>query len=236
MPEIDRGAWTLAYDVAGAPEAPAALLLHDIPDDRRVWRALATDMVDEFRTIAPDLRGFGESARPVDGGAPPAMRDYTADLAALLDAEGVGACAVIGAGFGAEVALELALDSPGRVDLLVLSGAIPVDEHPSYDEDLRGHQARLGERGRLAGRFGMGRVGVNAAEGHTGEYLRASVREHYRGIDAEAFADAHQARAGREALLPRLGAPAVPGVRGGGGGGPSAGAGVASRSGARGGG
>ena len=84
------------------------------------------------------------------------------------------------------------------------------DEHPSYDEDLRGHQARLGEQGRLAGRFGMGRVGVNAAEGHTGEYLRASVREHYRGIDAEAFADAHQARAGRETLLPRLASLAVP--------------------------
>ena len=210
MPEIDRGAWTLAYDVAGAPEAPAALLLHDIPDDRRVWRALATDMVDGFRTIAPDLRGFGESERPPDGGASPSMRDYAADLAAVLDAEGVDACTVIGAGFGGEVALELALDAPGRVDLLVLSGTNPVDEHPSYDEDLRGHQARLGEQGRLAGRFGMGRVGVNAAEGHTGEYLRASVREHYRGIDAEAFADAHQARAGRETLLPRLASLAVP--------------------------
>ena len=210
MAEINRGAWTLAYDVAGAPEAPAALLLHDLPDDRRVWRALATDMVEEFRTIAPDLRGFGESGRPVDGGAPPSMRDYTADLSALLDAEGVGACAVIGAGFGAEVALELALDSPGRVDLIVLSGAIPVDEHPSYDDGLVSHQARLGERGRLAGRFGMGRAGANAAEGHTGEYLRASVRERYRGIDAEAFADAQGARSGREALLPRLASLAVP--------------------------
>ncbi len=125
MPELDRGTWTLAYDVAGAAAAPAALLIHDIPDDRRVWRALATDMVEVFRTIAPDLRGFGESGQPPDPASPPAMRDYAADLAALLDAEGVAACAVIGAGFGAEVALELALDAPDRVDLIVVNGALP---------------------------------------------------------------------------------------------------------------
>ena len=109
MPELDRGTWTLAYDVAGRADAPAALLLHDIPDDRRVWRALAADMVEEFRTIAPDLRGFGESGRPPDPASPPAMRDYAADLAALLDAEGVDACAVIGAGYQAGKCLQYGL-------------------------------------------------------------------------------------------------------------------------------
>ena len=62
MAELERGGWTLAYEVAGAGDAPAALLLHDIPDDRRVWQALATDMVEDFRTIAPDLRGLGRVA------------------------------------------------------------------------------------------------------------------------------------------------------------------------------
>lgn len=210
MPELDRGTWTLAYDVAGPAGAPAALLLHDIPDDRRVWRALARDMVDDFRTIAPDLRGFGESGQPQDPASPPAMRDYADDLAALLDAEGVSACAVIGAGFGAEVALELVLDAPGRVDLIVLNGALPVADHPTYDEALRACEAERAEHGRLAGRFGTGRVGAGAAMPLTGTYLRASARERYRHTDADAFAAAHGARAARGDLLARLAALPVP--------------------------
>ena len=210
MIELDRGGWSLVYDTAGNADGPTALLLHDISDDRRVWRALATDMVEEFRTIAPDLRGLGESGRPRAPASPPTMRDYAADLTALLDAEAVDHCAVIGAGFGAEVALELALDAPERVELIVLSGAVPTADHPSYDEALLASEGRRAERGRLAGRFGMRRAGASAAEGYSGEHLRASVRERYRGLDAEAFAAAHEARAGRGDLLPRLAALTAP--------------------------
>ena len=210
MQELERGGWTLAYEVAGPVNAPAALLLHDIPDDRRVWRALATDMIEDFRTLAPDLRGLGESGWPPASESPPTMRDYAADLTALLDAEGVDRCAVIGAGFGAELALELALDAPERVELTVLSGAIPVAEHPSYDDALRACEAERAEQGRLAGRFGMGRAAVSAAGALEAPYLRASVRERYRGLHAEAFAAAHAARAARRDLLPQLASLAVP--------------------------
>ena len=226
MIELDRGGWSLAYDTAGNADGPTALLLHDISDDRRVWRALATDMGEEFRTIAPDLRGLGESGRPPAPASPPTMRDYAADLTALLDAEAVDHCAVIGAGFGAEVALELALDAPERVELIVLSGAVPTADHPSYDAALLASEGRRAERGRLAGRFGMRRAGANAAEGYSGEHLRASVRERYRGLDAEAFAAAHEARAGRGDLLPRLAALHRARARGGRRGRPSRGGGA----------
>ena len=210
MPELDRGTWTCAYDVEGAADAPAALLLHDIPDDRRAWRALAADMAEEFRTIAPDLRGFGESGRPPPPAAPPGLRDYAGDLIALLDAEGVGACAVIGAGFGAEVALTLALEAPARVELIVVSDAVAIADHPSYDEGLRESEAGRAERGRLAARFGMGRAAGNAAADGAPEYLRASHRERARGIDAEAFAAAHEARARRDGFAERLATLATP--------------------------
>ena len=210
MPELDRGGWSLAYDLTGAADAPAALLLHDLPDDRRAWRALARDMTDGFRTIAPDFRGLGESGRPPDPAPPPAMADYAGDLAALLDALGIQRCAVVGAGFGAEVAIELALAVPERVDLVVLSGANPAPGHPSYDAALGAAEALRAEQGRLATRFGTGRAGVLAAEGQAGTFLRASMRERYRGIDADAFAAAHEALAARDDLLPRLGALAAP--------------------------
>jgi len=210
VPELDRGGWNLAYDLTGAEDAPAALLLHDLPDDRRAWRALATDMIDGFRTVAPDLRGLGESGWPPTPAPPPTMADYAGDLLALLDSLGVERCAVIGAGFGAEVALELALAAPERVDLIVLSGANPAPGHPAYDEALRAAEGRRGEQGRLAGRFGTGRAGVLAAEGHAGPFLRESVRERYRGVNADAFAAAHEALAAREELLLRLPALTAP--------------------------
>lgn len=210
MPELNRGDWTLAYDVAGAAEAPVALLLHDSADDRRAWRALAMDMVEDFRTIAPDLRGFGESGWPPAPGAAPAIGDYADDLIALLDGEGVNTFAVIGAGFGAEVALELALGAPARVNLVVLSGALPAAEHPSYTEELRAYQRQVAERARLAGRFGMRRAGVDAATAVEGTYLRDSTRRRYGRVDADAFAAAHEACAGRGDLLARLGSLPVP--------------------------
>ena len=159
-------------------------------------------MVDQFRTIAPDLRGFGESGRPDD--ASQTMGDYAGDLTALLEAEDVDTCAVIGAGFGGEVGLELALAAPERVELLVLSGPIPGADHGSYDEAAQAHAGEQAEQGRLAGRYGMGRVATNAAMPLAGIHLRDSLRGRYRSIDADAFAAAHEARNGRDDLLARL--------------------------------
>ncbi len=208
MPERDREGWPLACDIAGSPDAPAALLLHDIPDDRRAWQALSTAMAADFRTIAPDLRGFGESGAPDPATTqPPAMHDYAADLIALLDGCKVERCSVVGAGFGAEVALQLALDAPARVARLVLNDVVPVPDHPSYGDDLRAAEALRAEQGRRARRFGIERV---AATAHTGDYLRTSTRLRYQRIDPDAFAAAHEARARRDAALPRLATLAVP--------------------------
>ena len=210
MPVLDRGGWPLACALAGPEDAPAALLLHDIPGDCRVWRALAGAMCGEFRIVAPDLRGFGESGWPPAPSTPLAMRDYAADLEALLDREGVERCAAIGAGFGAEVALELALIAPSRVRRLVLSGATPAPDHPAYDEPLRACERARSAQGRLARRFGMDRAAACAAQPLAGSRLRAAMRERYGGVDAEAFAAAHEARAGRDGLLPRLATLRVP--------------------------
>lgn len=203
MPDRDRAAWTPARDADGPADAPAALLLHDLTGDRRVWRALANDMSGEFRAITPDLRGFGESGWP-PGGDAPSMRDYAADLAALLDGEGVARCALIGAGFGAEVALEFALAEPERARLLVLSGVAPAPGHPAWDEAARAHERRRAEEGRLAARFGMDRAASLAASTLRGAEARAALRARYCALDADAFAAAHRARAAWGDALPRL--------------------------------
>ena len=209
MPELARGAWSLAYDVAGRADAPAALLLHDLPDDRRVWRVLASAMAEDFRVITPDLRGLGQSGWPAEAEPetvpPPTLSDYAGDLVAILDAERVPAAAVIGAGFGADVALQLALDAPERVELIALAGVAPL-----AGEAQREGQSLRGEQGSLAARFGMARAAARAAAPLAEGYLRDSLRLRYRTMNADAFAAACEAQAMREDRRGRLASLAVP--------------------------
>jgi pimeloyl-ACP methyl ester carboxylesterase len=74
-------------------------------------------LAEHFRVVAPDLRGFGETALP-DG---PFV--YAADAAALLDALGIERAHVVGVSLGGHVGLDLALARPELVDRLVLVGA-----------------------------------------------------------------------------------------------------------------
>ena len=64
---------------AGAP----LLLVHGFPLDHSMWRGQLDGLADEFRLIAPDLRGFGASGL---GEAAVSMERYADDLAELLDA------------------------------------------------------------------------------------------------------------------------------------------------------
>ncbi len=209
MPELERDGWTLSYALSGPLDAPPALLLHDVDADRRAWHALAGDMSDDFRIVAPDLRGFGESGWPT-GGAAPAMRDYAEDVVALLDALTIDRCAVIGAGFGAEVALEIAAADPRRAQMLVLSGATPAPDHAAYDDHVREREQERGALGSAAARFGIRRAAAIAAEPFRDAGVREAIRARYRHVDAEGFAAAVVARAARGDALPRLAGLPVP--------------------------
>ena len=74
----------LAVDVRG--DGPAILLVHGYPLDRTIWQHQVGALTG-WRRIAPDLRGLGLSDAPDLGYS---MAQYADDLAALLDALGVG--------------------------------------------------------------------------------------------------------------------------------------------------
>lgn len=100
-------------------DGPAVLLLHGFPDTHRLWRNQVRALTGAgLRTIAPDLRGRGESGRPA------AVEDYgirhsVADMLCVLDELGVERAHVVGHDFGAVVAWMLAALHPERVDHLV---------------------------------------------------------------------------------------------------------------------
>ncbi|MFB8282785.1 alpha/beta fold hydrolase [Nocardia colli] len=108
----------LEVQVSGS--GPNVLLVHGYPDTHGVWRhQVAALNAAGYRTIAPDLRGFGASEKPVEL-ADYELDHYLADLVGLLDELGVQRAHVVGHDWGASLAQLLAGAYPDRVTSLTL--------------------------------------------------------------------------------------------------------------------
>ena len=102
---------------------PAVVLLHGggpgasgVSNYSRNIDALA----ENFRVIVPDLPGYGRSSKGVDGADP---FGYLADgIRGLMNELGIGTAHLVGNSYGGACALRLALDTPDRVDKMVLMG------------------------------------------------------------------------------------------------------------------
>jgi 4,5:9,10-diseco-3-hydroxy-5,9,17-trioxoandrosta-1(10),2-diene-4-oate hydrolase len=77
-------------------------------------------LAEHFRVLVPDMPGYGRSAKGVDRSDP---FGYLADsIRGLLDELGIERAHLVGNSYGGSCALRLALDTPHRVDRLVLMG------------------------------------------------------------------------------------------------------------------
>ncbi|WP_099023928.1 alpha/beta fold hydrolase [Mycolicibacterium palauense] len=102
----------------GDPANPPVLLLHGITRSLEDWSAQVTRLSQRYRVIAPDLPGFGYSARKPGPATPLALADGVAEtLDALAETR---ACHVIGNSLGGTVAMQLLAAHPDRVGSLVL--------------------------------------------------------------------------------------------------------------------
>ncbi len=149
-----RGAARLAYDPGSPPgeaaDAPVVLLLHDLLADRTSLGVLQRALAVHYRVIAPDARGHGASASLANQWY--TIGELAADTLAILDAEGITACHVIGLGLGGTTAFELARRHAERVRSLVLIEPALfgiLDTHP--DPAVRAARQELRARDRAAG-------------------------------------------------------------------------------------
>jgi len=107
----------LAYDDFG--EGPAILFIHGFMLDHTVWRSQVAGLED-WRRIAPDLRGHGLSEAPEHDYS---MATYADDLAALLDALGVRRTVLCGLSMGGYIAFEFLRRHGQRVAGLAIMDA-----------------------------------------------------------------------------------------------------------------
>lgn len=108
----------IAYDRAGPRGAPPVVLLHAGIADRRMWDPQWPALTAERDAVRLDLRGFGDSVTP-PAGPLLAYRDVLDTLDAL-DALDIGRCHVVGASYGASVAVETVLARPHLAASLLL--------------------------------------------------------------------------------------------------------------------
>ncbi len=127
MNSIDAGPLTISYEVHGAADAPAVLLLHGWPDDLTTWARVAPALAAAGRrVIVPSLRGFAETrfhdlASPRTGNT----AVLALDAIALMDALGIGRFAMVGHDWGAGAVEAVAVGFPERVERIALFSTPP---------------------------------------------------------------------------------------------------------------
>jgi pimeloyl-ACP methyl ester carboxylesterase len=108
----------LHYLAAGQGEP--VILLHGYAQTGHMWRPLIAELAKIRMVIAPDLRGFGRSAKPADGYDKKTMAQDIHALAASLDFKRAG---VAGHDIGLMVAYAYAAQYPAEVDRIALMDA-----------------------------------------------------------------------------------------------------------------
>lgn len=107
---------------SGAP----LVLLHAFPFDRHFWNGVTPLLNENFRVIAPDLLGFGNSGATAQW----SIADQGEAVSELLTSLGLQSASIVGLSMGGYVALALAANHPGQVASLILADTKAAPDAP----------------------------------------------------------------------------------------------------------
>ena len=136
----------IAYDREGPRGQLPIVLIHAGVADRRMWDPVWSGLTSDWDVVRVDLRGFGDST-----GRPAKAFSQAEDLLGTLAEIGVHRCHLIGASFGAGVAVEVSLIKPSAVASLLLAapaGSLIAELTPDLREFITAEGSAL-ERGDL---------------------------------------------------------------------------------------
>ncbi|HSS21844.1 MAG TPA: alpha/beta hydrolase [Pyrinomonadaceae bacterium] len=127
---VDVDGVRVHYQEAGDPNAPPMILIHGFASSNMVWSKVFLELAQNFRVVAPDLPGYGYSAKP-------RHLDYTIArqaemIVGFLKQVGIDCAHFVGSSYGAAVATTIALDHPELVEKLVLVGAVNNNKPTRY--------------------------------------------------------------------------------------------------------
>jgi 2-hydroxymuconate-semialdehyde hydrolase len=123
--DIPEGA--MAYRWAGAGEV--VILLHGIPTSSYLWRNIIPILGERFNVFAPDLLGYGDSAKPVH--ADLSLNAQATYVFQFLDRLGVERAHFVGHDIGGGIVQLIALRYPDMVAKMVLIDTVAYDAWPA---------------------------------------------------------------------------------------------------------
>lgn len=115
------------------PRHRPLVCFHLTPGSGRMYEALLEEMGADRTVVAPDTPGYGASDPPPE---PPAIGDYAAVMAHVVESLGLGEADLMGYHTGSKIAAELAISRPDLVHRLVLVSA------PAYTQEEEERQRR----------------------------------------------------------------------------------------------
>ena len=111
--QTTRTSINLVHGGSGSP----LLLLHGYPQMHVMWHKVAPVLAENHTVFAPDLRGYGDSGKPLVADDPErySKRRMAQDQLEVMKALGHQSFHVVGHDRGARVGYRMALDAPDRV-------------------------------------------------------------------------------------------------------------------------
>ena len=109
-------------------DGPPLLLLHGNPLTHVSWHAVANRLAEHFHVVCPDLRGYGDSVGPEDGGENHinySFRTMALDQIEVMEKLGYREFMVAGHDRGARTTARMCLDHPGRIKRAALVDILP---------------------------------------------------------------------------------------------------------------
>jgi 3-oxoadipate enol-lactonase len=121
MPLLQVNGTELYYELHGPEDAECLVLSNGVLMSTASWGLQTTELARHYRLLLYDCRGMWRSAHPA---GPYTMELHADDLAALLQALGIGRAHIGGISYGAEVSMAFALRYPQWTRSLILSSAV----------------------------------------------------------------------------------------------------------------
>jgi len=143
---VNVGGLWMAYVETGPADGEPVLLLHGEPSWSFLYRTVMPVLAEAgFRTIAPDLIGFGRSDKPAAIGDHSYARHVEWVRAFAFDRLDLRGLTLVGQDWGGLIGLRLVAEHPDRFARVVAANTgLPTGDHPMPDVWLRFRDVVLG--------------------------------------------------------------------------------------------
>lgn len=121
------------YRCWGDPGKPGVLLAHGMQAHSRWWDFIAPHLMDDYYLVASDFTGMGDSDYRYDYTA--AM--FSDELAAVMEASGIGRGTLVGHSFGGYIGIKTANRHPDKVARLILVDVAVRTPHDQIDYETK---------------------------------------------------------------------------------------------------